>query len=57
VREKYRNQLYALLWKVKENDGSFNDRVFPRSACFGTAMSMLALVQPMLPAPARWGEQ
>jgi len=39
---------------VREEDGGWNDRVFARSANFGTAMSMLALLSPELPAPARW---
>jgi len=53
-RPGYRQKLYALLWKVREEDGGWNDRVFPRSETFGTAMSMLALLSPKLPAPARW---
>jgi hypothetical protein len=53
-RAKRREDLYRLLWKVREEDGGWNDRVFARSECFGTAMSMLALLSPGLPAPARW---
>ena len=49
-----RQALYRLLWKVREEDGGWNDRVFPRSECFGTAMAILALESPALPAPARW---
>jgi len=39
---------------VREEDGGWNDRVFPRSESFGTAMSMLALLAPRMPAPAGW---
>jgi len=53
-REGYRAKLLALLWKVREEDGGWNDRVFPRSECFGTAMSMMALLAPRMPAPAGW---
>ena len=49
-----RQQLHRLLWKVREEDGGWNDRVFPRSECFGTAMTILALLSPGLPPPARW---
>lgn len=53
-RAGYRAKLHALLWKVREEDGGWNDRVFPRSECFGTAMSMLALLAPRMPTPAGW---
>jgi len=53
-RAGYREKLLALLWKVREEDGGWNDRVFPRSECFGTAMTMMALLAPKLPAPAGW---
>ena len=53
-RPAYRQKLYGLLWSVREEDGGWNDRVFPRSECFGTAMTVLALLAPKLPAPARW---
>jgi hypothetical protein len=57
-REGYRERLRGLLWKVREDSGGWNDRVFPRSENFGTAMSMLALLAPALPAPAGWtGDQ
>jgi len=53
-RAGYREKLLALLWKVREEDGGWNDRVFPRSECFGTAMTMMALLSPRLPKPAGW---
>jgi hypothetical protein len=56
-RPGYRQELYRLLWSVREEDGGWNDRVFPRSESFGTAMTMLALLAPKLPAPARWTEK
>lgn len=53
-RAAYRKQLYALLWKVREEDGGWNDRVFARSESFGTAMSMQALHEPAAERPAGW---
>jgi hypothetical protein len=34
-----------LLFQVRDKDGTWNDRVFARSAAFGTAMSVLALLE------------
>ncbi len=53
-RAAYRAQLNALLWQVREKSGGWNDRVFPRSEAFGTAMTLLALREPSLPRPAGW---
>ena len=53
-RPGYRQKLYRLLWKVREEDGGWNDRVFPRSENFGTAMTLLALKSPTLRPPAGW---
>jgi hypothetical protein len=53
-RAGYRAKLHALLWQVREQDGGWNDRVFPRSIAYGTAMTLLALREPSLPRPAGW---
>ncbi len=53
-RPEYRKKLYELLWHVREEDGGWNDRVFPRSENFGTAMTMIALLQPHAKRPAGW---
>jgi hypothetical protein len=55
-RAEYRNKLYSLLWHVREQDGGWNDRVFPRSENFGTAMTMFALLAPHAQRPAGWAE-
>ncbi len=44
--QKYRDQLLERLWQVQEKSGGWNDRIFPRSENFGTAMSVLALLEP-----------
>jgi hypothetical protein len=53
-RAGYRQKLYGLLWRVREEDAGWNDRVFPRSESFGTSMALLALLEPGMPRPARW---
>jgi hypothetical protein len=53
-RERARAELRALLERTREPGGGWNDRVFPRSRSFGTALVILALLQPDLPPPARW---
>ncbi|HRP63935.1 MAG TPA: terpene cyclase/mutase family protein [Phycisphaerales bacterium] len=53
-RAEYRRRVNALLLKVREEGGGWNDRTFPRSRNYGTAMAMLALMMPDLPRPAGW---
>jgi hypothetical protein len=53
-RPEYRRCITNLLFSVREENGSWNDRVFPRSSGYGTAMAMLALMDPASPPPARW---
>jgi hypothetical protein len=53
-RAGYRAKLGALLWQVREKSGGWNDRVFPRSEAYGTAMTLLALREPSIPRPAGW---
>ena len=51
-RAGYRQRFLARLFQVREQEsGGWNDRVFPRSENFGTAMSILALLAPELPPP------
>lgn len=52
-REALRARLAALLSKVREEDGSWNDRVFPRSKAYGTAQALWVFTQPSV-TPARW---
>jgi hypothetical protein len=42
-RPEYRRRVNVLLFSVREEDGSWNDRVFDRSASYGTAMAMMAM--------------
>ena len=54
LRTAYRQRLYKLLWKIRESDGGWNDRVFERSKSYSTAMTILAILQPGLDKPAAW---
>lgn len=53
-REALRAKLRAVLAKVREADGSWNDRQFGRSGGYGTALALLALHMPQLPKPEPW---
>lgn len=51
-REEYRRHLRARLFQVRGEDGTWNDRVFPRSRAYATAMAMEVILAPSL-APIR----
>lgn len=53
-RAEYRRLLAERLFAVRDEDGTWNDRVFRRSAAYGTACAMLALLAKDNPAPAGW---
>ena len=53
-RVEYRRRLNELLASVQLENGSWNDRVFPRTANFGTAFTLEALMAPTTPPPATW---
>ncbi|MCH2136600.1 MAG: hypothetical protein MK101_08460 [Phycisphaerales bacterium] len=51
-RASKRDRINELLFSVREVDGSWNDRVFERSANYGTAMAILAMLKPWTRPPA-----
>ena len=53
-RGEYRRQLEQLVFAVRDEDGTWDDRVFPRSRSFGTAMALMGLMRPQAAAPATW---
>ena len=53
-RAEYRRRINELLLSVRLPDGTWNDRVFQRTANYGTAMSVMALMMPQLSRPAGW---
>jgi hypothetical protein len=56
-RDEYRRRLRELILRTRAEDGTWNDRVFNRSANFGTAMSMMALLMPGSERPAGWEQE
>lgn len=50
-RETEREKLLQVLLKTRDEDGTWNDRVFARSRNYGTAMVILALLGPRGPIP------
>jgi hypothetical protein len=45
-RAEYRRRVTELMFSVRDEDGSWNDRVFKRTANFGTSFAMLAMMMP-----------
>lgn len=56
-RREAREKMNALLFSVRGKDGSWNDRVFDRSGAYGTAMAMLAIMQPEIAGKAAGWEK
>jgi hypothetical protein len=52
-RTKERDRLLEVILKTRDEDGTWNDRVFDRSKNYGTAMVLLALIGEKSPLPAR----
>ena len=44
-------KLNALVMKTRDDDGTWNDRVFARSRAYGTAMAIMTLLEEKVPAP------
>ena len=53
-RDAHRAELRRLIWSTRNDDGSWNDRVFPRTASYSTAMILQALQAPERGAFAGW---
>jgi hypothetical protein len=53
-RNAHRDRLLRVLLKTRDGDGTWNDRVFPRTRNYGTAMAVLLLLADQAPPPARW---
>ncbi len=51
-RATERARLKETLLRTRDEDGTWNDRVFPRSRNYGTAMAVLALLGERAPRPA-----
>jgi hypothetical protein len=53
-RGEYRRRLHERLFAVQQDSGLWNDRVFERTANYGTACAVQALVRPALGPPPSW---
>ncbi|MFT7618365.1 MAG: hypothetical protein ACI97A_002008 [Planctomycetota bacterium] len=53
-RAAMREKLNKLLWKTRSENGSWNDRVFPRTSSFSTAMVGLSFLAQELPKLDQW---
>lgn len=56
-RAKERDRLLEVILRTREKDGTWNDRVFPRSRGYGTAVVVLALLGDRTPLPPRFRPQ
>lgn len=52
ARPALREKMHETLWRTREQDGGWNDRIFPRSKSYSTAMAMLALLAPHTECPS-----
>ena len=53
-RAKERDRLLEVILRTREPNGTWNDRVFPRSANYGTSMIVLALLGDQTPLPPKY---
>jgi hypothetical protein len=53
-RPAERERLLRIILKTREDDGTWNDRIFPRSRNYGTAAIVLALLGEHTPMPEKW---
>ena len=51
---EYRKKFLELLFRTRNEQGRWNDRVFPRSANYGTACAVMGMQMPGGPKPATW---
>lgn len=54
-RAAERAKLLEFILKTRDEDGTWNDRHFPRSRCYSTAMVLLALLGEKQPMPPAFG--
>lgn len=53
-RAEYRRRLLDKLFSVQLENGAWNDRVFDRTANYGTSQALMCLMAPALPTPSPW---
>ncbi|MCA9298007.1 MAG: hypothetical protein KDA28_03015, partial [Phycisphaerales bacterium] len=53
-RAEYRRRVNDLLASVRDENGTWNDRVFERTANYSTAMAVMAIGMPEIGLPPRY---
>jgi len=53
-RDELRARMLETLLKTRDEDGTWDDRVFPRTRNYGTAMAVLVLLNDRAPLPQAW---
>jgi len=56
VRDEYRDQLRERILSVRSVEGTWNDRVFPRSAAYSTALAIMSLTMAESAPAMTWSE-
>ncbi|MHC5111176.1 MAG: prenyltransferase/squalene oxidase repeat-containing protein [Planctomycetota bacterium] len=51
-KQRFLLEMRSVLLKTRDPDGTWNDRIFPRSSNYGTAMAIMALLEDKMPAPS-----
>ena len=54
ARDELRARMLETLLRTRDADGTWDDRVFPRTRNYGTSMAVLALLMDKAPLPAAW---
>ncbi|HUR28236.1 MAG TPA: hypothetical protein VM509_08610 [Planctomycetota bacterium] len=54
ARDELRARMLETLLKTRDADGTWDDRVFPRTRNYGTSMAVLALLLDKAPMPPAW---
>jgi hypothetical protein len=54
ARDELRARMLETLLKTRDADGTWDDRVFPRTRNYGTAMAVLVLLTDRAPLPKSW---
>ncbi len=54
ARDELRQRMFDTLMRTRDEDGTWDDRVFPRTRNYGTSMAVLALLTDKAPRPKAW---
>ena len=54
TRDELRQRMFDTLLRTRDDDGTWDDRIFPRTRNYGTSMAVLALLTDKAPRPVPW---